>query len=131
MICWISSSGFWQLGCNHGRLRRESKKEKELFMLPRLVLIFVFFVLIVLAVKKGLAPKEEVIQRVPGYPAPVALKKFVPLSNEEFLKNLPSAADYALSMSASPEVRSEKKPAKRTVAMKLKMKIKTKMRKHR
>lgn len=99
-------------------------------MLPRLVLIFVFLVLIALAVKKGLSPTGEIVERVSGYPAPVALKKAESVSDEEFLKNLPSAADYALA-SNSPEQPAETKAevqpvkrkfkiAKRTVATKMK-----------
>lgn len=99
-------------------------------MLPRLLLIFVFFVLIILAVKKGLSPQKEVIHRVPGYPAPVALKKADSISNEEFLKSLPLASDYAFSMAPIDtkipviKVKSEKrkmKITKRTVATKMKL----------
>ncbi|MFM8269456.1 MAG: hypothetical protein ACKN9V_04635 [Pseudomonadota bacterium] len=104
-------------------------------MLPRLILIFVFLTLIVLAVKKGFSPTGEIIERVPGYPEPVALKKMEPVSEEEFLNNLPSASDYAFSMNPveapkeelkiKPIVRKNKlvknKTAKRTVAAKLKI----------
>ena len=66
-------------------------------MLPRVLLIFVFLVLIVLAVKRGVSPSREIVQQVPGYPAPVALEKMNSVSDEEFLRNLPSASDYAFS----------------------------------
>jgi hypothetical protein len=66
-------------------------------MLPRVILIFVFLGLIALAVKRGMSPSREIVQQVPGYPAPVAMKKMNLVSDEEFLQNLPSADDYAFS----------------------------------
>jgi len=105
-------------------------------MLPRLILLFVFFALIILAVKKGFGPQEETIQRVPGYPEPIALKKFVPESDAQYLKNRPSAADYAYSFSprafekeALPSAKKSKalvvrlrgKSAKRSVATKIRL----------
>lgn len=95
-------------------------------MLPRVILIFVFLALIVLAVRKGFSPTREIVQAVPGYPAPVALKKFEPVSDDDFLKNLPLAADYAFSMNVEDEskpkpVQKKKvKAAKRAVAAKSK-----------
>ncbi|NBV50900.1 hypothetical protein EBR78_06745 [bacterium] len=75
-------------------------------MSPRLVLIFVLLALIGLALKKGLTSQAHIPQRVPGYPEPVALKKFVPSSDEEFLANLPSAREYGLQAAANSEERS-------------------------
>lgn len=76
------------------------------FMSARLVLIFVLLALIGLALKKGLTSQTNFPQRVPGYPEPVALKKFVPSSDEEFLANLPSAREYGLQAAAVSEVMS-------------------------
>ncbi len=102
-------------------------------MLPRLILLFVFFALIVLAVKKGFGPREEAIQRIPGYPEPVALKKYVPQSDSEYLKNLPSALDYAYSFKVSERqdqrapkpsyfpAKRKTKITKRSVAAKIKL----------
>ncbi|NBX76519.1 MAG: hypothetical protein EBQ92_08185 [Proteobacteria bacterium] len=82
-------------------------------MLPRVILIFVFLVLIILAVKKGQNPHNEIVESVPGYPAPVALKKAEPVSDDEFIKNLPSAADYAFSFDSEKPIDEVKaKPAK-------------------
>lgn len=98
-------------------------------MLARLILVFILVSLVVLAVKKSLNPAEEVIQRVPGYPEPVALIKKAPVTDEEFMKNLPSAKDYAFSFSAperemmgppQPQKVEKKKFAKRSVATKSK-----------
>lgn len=75
-------------------------------MSARLVLIFVLLTLIGLALKKGLTSQSNFPQRVPGYPEPVALKKFVPNSDEEFLANLPSAREYGLQAAAISEVMS-------------------------
>lgn len=90
-------------------------------MLPRLILFFVFFALIVLAVKKGLGPREEMIERVPGYPEPVAIKKYVPESDADFLKNLPSALDYVSSFNI-PEIQPQpiSKPSLSVVKRKVK-----------
>lgn len=76
------------------------------FMSPRLVLIFVLLALIGLALKKGLTSPSHFPQRVPGYPEPVALKKIVPSSDEEFLANLPSAREYGIQAAAISEVMS-------------------------
>lgn len=83
-------------------------------MLPRVLLIFVFLVLIVLAAKRGMSPSREIVQQVPGYPTPVALKKMNSVSDEEFLRNLPSAGDYAFSFD-SEKVLHEVKPKPVTV----------------
>jgi len=125
----------WQASCKTVGERRESKRNKERFMLPRVILIFVFLVLIVLAVKKGMNPAREIVEQVPGYPAPIALKKVNSISDEEFLKSLPSADDYSFSMNASNSVEEVKekpvkvakrkiKVTKRTVATKTKTKSK-------
>ena len=98
-------------------------------MLARMILAFIFLSLVALAVKKGLSPNEEVIHRVPGYPEPVALMKTAPISDEDFLKTLPSAKDYALTVAAPerevmgppmPKLTQIKKLAKRSVATKSK-----------
>lgn len=96
-------------------------------MVARLVFIFSVITLIVLAVKKGMSPNSEPIQRVPGYPEPVALKTFKPISDAEYLAKLPSARDYALSFSSAPELPIQQvqapKPVKRTVAAKKRIRL--------
>lgn len=87
-------------------------------MISRLVLVFFFFTLIFLAVKKTFSPKPFVIEAVPGYSAPVALNKYTPKSDEEFLAELPLAADYARSFDI-PQV-TEEKPQQRELARKKK-----------
>lgn len=64
-------------------------------MISRLVFVFFFFALVVLAVKKTFSSEPLIIEAVPGYPAPVALHKAGPQSDAEFLDKLPSALDYA------------------------------------
>jgi hypothetical protein len=90
-------------------------------MLPRVILIFVFLVLIVLAVKRGMSPSREIVQQVPGYPAPVAIKKMKPVSDKEFLKNLPSAADYAFSFDSERVLEEVKAKPVKMVQRKIKL----------
>lgn len=71
-------------------------------MISRLILAFFFLALIVLAVKKTFSPQSFIIEPVPGYAAPVALNKATPQSDEEFLAELPSVADYVQSFDAPP-----------------------------
>ena len=104
-------------------------------MLPRLIFIFAFVSLLVLALKKGLHQENVQIQPVPGYPSPVALKTVESISDEEFLKNI-SALEYAKAFSPEktnaevmgPEPHKAVTPvlvakkAKRSVATKIKFK---------
>ena len=101
-------------------------------MLARLIFIFSLVTLIFLAVKKGFSPSEEVFQRAPGYPEPVALNQVKTVSDAEYLASLPSAKDYALAFSEplqeiipKQEITPKKlvKP-KRTVATKNKIQLK-------
>lgn len=87
-------------------------------MISRLVLIFFFFALVVFAVKKTFSPQSFIIESVPGYAAPVALNKATPQSDDEFLAELISAADYAQSFDAPPVTLEQ--PQKRELARKTK-----------
>jgi len=91
-------------------------------MISRLVFVFFFFALVVLAVKKTFSSEPLIIEAVPGYSAPVALQKANLESDAEFLNKLPSAIDYAQSFETSRQVPQtlEVKPQKRELARKKK-----------
>jgi len=91
-------------------------------MISRLVFVFFFFALVVLAVKKTFSSEPLIIEAVPGYSAPVALHKAGPQSDAEFLDKLPSALDYAQAFETPREAPQtiEVKPQRRELARKKK-----------